>query len=262
MLDDLTTAMTLLFAGFGSGLSVGMGSGTAGPIIIPCLTLLAGVSIHQAIGTSLLVDCVIGGVAGFLFFLNGHVNLRTAALLVIPGVTGGLLGSHFTAAASESGLNAFLGLLLLMLGVNFIINGIQKNLDFVQNRVRFKWFKKHKILFFIVFGFLLGALSGFLGIGVGAIIALTLIFVVQYDIHTAIGTSLVIMTFIAGSGALGHLFNGEITFGVAWTALISAGLGAASGSFFANKINADFLGRCIGAVILIFGIIILVRTFL
>ncbi len=262
MLDEHTTSILLALTGFGSGVSVGMGSGTASPLIIPFLTLLMGVSIHKAIGTSLLVDSAIGCIGGLLFLLNNRVNKETVLTLGIPGVTGAMMGGQLTSSASETGLNVFLGLIVIFIGVNFLVNGIQKNLDLIQNKIDFSWFKRNNVLFFVVFGLLLGVVSGFIGIGVGGIIALILIFVVQYDVHTAIGTSLLIMTFIAGSGAITHLYIGEVALEIAAVAIGGAAIGALTGSIFANKINSELLGRILGAIILVLGVVITLRTLL
>ncbi|HEC88959.1 MAG: hypothetical protein DRN12_02875 [Thermoplasmata archaeon] len=262
MIEDYSTLLGLLVAGFGSGVSVGMGSGTASPIIIPILTLLISSSIHQAIGTSLFVDFIIGCTAGVLFLFHSRVNFKTVLYLGIPGLIGAIVGSRFTSSASETGLNLFLGIIVIFIGINFLVNGIQKNLDLIQNKISFEWFRENSKIFFPVSGIILGGISGFLGIGVSGIIALILIFVVQYDIHTAIGTSLLIMSFIAGAGAIGHIASREIIWTAAIFAATGASIGALSGSTFANKINSDLLGRILGGIILLLGILITVRTIL
>lgn len=258
MTDEYSGILGILIVGFGSGISVGMGSGTASPIIIPILTLLMGVSIHHAIGNSLFIDSIIGCTAGILFLFHGRANIKTILSLGIPGALGAIIGSHFTSSASETGLNLFLGLIVIFIGINFLVNGIQKNLDFIKDRINFIWFRENSKIFFPVFGVILGGLSGFLGIGVGGIIALILIFV----IHTAIGTSLLIMSFIAGSGAIEHIVAGEIAWSGAIFAATGAVIGSLTGSMFANKISSDILGRILGGIILVLGFLITMKTIL
>ena len=164
MIDNYITTIILFIFGFGSGISVGIASGTSGSFLIPCLTIFIGHSIHRAIGTSLLVDCIIGGVAGLIFLKNGHVDMRSGFLLAVAGVIGAILGSRFTSSASPLGLSIFIGLFLIFIGVNFIMNGIQRNVDFVEERINFKLFKDNKILSFIICGFIIGLVSGFSGV--------------------------------------------------------------------------------------------------
>ncbi len=253
------TALLLIISGFGSGITVGIASGTAGSFMIPCLTLCIGYSIHQAIGTSLVIDCAIGGVAGLIFLRAGKIDLRSGALLAGMGVIGALIGSQFTSAAPEGGLTLFIALFLIVIGVNFIINGVQKNIEYIQQRLSFTWINRHQTVSFLVIGFLVGGMSGFSGMGGGAIIALIFIFILGYDLHTAIGTALLMMCFIAGSGAIGHVINAEVIVPVALIAGSAAAVGAGSGALIANRINQDKLGRVIGIIVLISGILIIMN---
>jgi uncharacterized membrane protein YfcA len=115
-------------------------------------------------------------------------------------------------------------------------------------------------LFF--FGAVIGFLSGFTGMGSSGAMTILLIFVLGYDLHTAIGTSLLMMFFIAGAGGIGHGFQGHVLWEVALIAGLGAVVGAGSGSLFANKINEERLGRTIGAIIVFLGIVFLVDVLL
>ena len=108
---------------------------------------------------------------------------------------------------------------------------------------------------------MIGAISGFSGMGGSRMVAMVLIFVLGYGIHLAIGTSLIMMVFIAGSGAIGHAINGEVILAAALICAPSAGLGALSGSMIANRIDEDKLGRIIGVIILVLGIVIMYNSF-
>ncbi len=230
--------------------------------MIPCLTLLIGYSIHQAIGTSLVVDCVIGGVAGLIFLRSGNVDVRAGALIAGMGVIGAFIGSQFTSAAPEGGLTIFIAFVLIIIGINFIVKGVQKNIEYVQQRFSFTWVKQHQTVSFLVIGFLVGGVSGFSGMGGGAIIALIFIFILGYGLHTAIGTALLMMSVIAGAGAVGHLMNAEVIIPAAIIAGGAAAVGAGSGALVANRINQEKLGRVIGIIILISGSIILINQLL
>ena len=63
------------------------------------ITVFIGFPIHQAIGTSLLIDCIIGGIAGFIFLMKGNSNFKPAILIAIPGAIGSFFGSQFTSSA-------------------------------------------------------------------------------------------------------------------------------------------------------------------
>jgi len=259
VLDDYFTTILFVVSGFGSGIYIGIASGTSGSFMIPLLTIFIGSSIYQSIGTSLLIDCIIGGVAGIVFIKNRNVDFRTGLLLAIFGVIGAFIGGNFTSGASESSLNLFIGVFLIILGLSFTIYGINRNLEYVEEKIRFQFFKNNKIISLILFGFLIGFGSGFTGMGGGGFIALILIFILGYNIHTAIGTSLVMMFFIAGSGALSHILNNEFVINAALISGCTAGIGAVLGSHFANRINEEKLGRFIGIIILLLGIALIIK---
>jgi len=259
VIDDYITIIILLIFGFGSGISVSIASGNSGSFLIPCLTIFIGRSIYQAIGTSLLVDCIIGGVAGLIFLKNGNVDMRSGFPLAVTGIIGAILGSRFTSGASPLGLSIFIGLFLIIVGVNFIVTGVQRNVDFVEGKINLKLFKDNKTLSFVIIGFIIGLASGFSGMGGGGLVALFLIFILGYDIHTAIGTSLIMMFFIAGSGAVVHFLNNEVIVNVALIAGCAAVIGAMSGSIVANKVDENKLGRLIGVIFLVLGIALLLN---
>jgi len=104
VVDNLLWLIILIISGFGSGIFVGMGSGTTGAIMITSLSIFIGYSIHQAIGTCLLIDCIIGGIAGFIFLKKGKSNFKPAILIAVAGAVGSFIGSQFTSSAPEMGL--------------------------------------------------------------------------------------------------------------------------------------------------------------
>ncbi len=259
MLENIGEIVVLLAAGFGAGLFVGTASGTAGSILIPSLTLLLGYATSDAIGTSLTVDCIIGMVAGAIYLKNQHVDVRPALLLVAAGLAGTLLGSRFTMYTPEAGLHVILGCFLVVVGVTLIRNGARKSIHALSSRLQSRFFRGHKTAVYIALGFAVGLLSGFIGMGGGRMLALILIFVLGYQIHTAIGTSLILMFFIAGTGAASHAYNGDIVPGAVVVLGAAAGMGALLSSTFANRIEEDTLARVVGAVVLVLGVFLLVN---
>jgi len=262
MMPDVNTIVILLLFGFGSGLFVGTAAGTAASFLIPGLTILLGYSTHEAIGTSLAVDCVIGIIAGYTFIKNKYVNLKSVFLLVVAGVLGSILGSTFTSEAPEGILNIMIGFFLLFIGFNFIRNGIKKNVDGLEQKINFSFFRNHHLFSFLLLGGIIGGLSGFIGIGGSRMLSLILIFVMGYSLHQAVGTSLVMMVFIAGSGAVNHGFQGEIVFSAFLILGLSAGIGAFLGSQLASKINEELLARIVGSFIFLLGVIIMIKNFI
>ncbi len=257
---DIILILILLAAGCGAGISISIASGTASPLVLPLITMFVHLSVHQAIGMSLVVDCIIGFTAGTLFLFHGHVDRSKIMLIAVPGGVGALFGSQLTTKASESNLQGIIGLILIVLGINFIIFGIQRNIKKVTQKVDVRFFQRHASLFLLVFGLIVGMLSGFLGIGVGAIVALMLIFIFQMDIHIAIGTSLIVMAIITGVGCIGHGLDGVTLHWSLIPLVFGALFGSVIGSLYANRIPEGLLGRVIGVVIIVFGVVMILRV--
>ena len=259
MPTDLIMLFFLFLTGFTSGLFVSICSGTAASFMIPILTVFLGKSIHKSIGTSLFLDSIIGISAGLFFLRKGKTKLKVVIPIIVTSSIGAVIGSFFTSYAPERGLNIYFGVVLILFGISLMYNGYQKNVDFIKSKYSFTFLKKHKFILLLISGFIIGILSGLTGFGGAGFIAIGLIFIFDFDLHTAIGTSLIAMFFLAGFGALGHIVLDEFF----WDAALIAGsgglIGALTGSFFANKINEDILGRAIGVIMMILGIVIFLR---
>jgi hypothetical protein len=100
--------------------------------------------------------------------------------------------------------------------------------------------------------------TGVFGAGGGGMILLILVFVLNFPLHIAIGTSALIMAITACSGAIGYALYGNIRL---LDGLIlgfsAAGSGMVSGKF-ANKVNEQVLSKAVGIVFIILGLIMTV----
>jgi uncharacterized membrane protein YfcA len=260
--DNTLENLILILSSFGTGIAVGTASGTAGVFMIPCLSIFIGFSIHEAIGTSLFLDCIIGATAGIIFFKHGNVKIWPVMIIAVVGAIFAYIGSFFTSGTSELFLTVLIGGFLVFFGVNLLVNGVRKNIDFIEKKINFNFLRKNRILFLFFIAMPIGLVSGFAGMGSSGIVAVLLIFLLGYNLHMAIGTSLFTMSFIAGSGALAHYLNNEIILSVVFIAGTSVFLGAVVGSKIANRIDENRLGRLIGLVILVLGFVVLVKLFL
>ena len=263
MFDEQFTTVLTFLTGLGSGAYVGIASGTAEPFIIPLMTILLGSTVYEAIGTNLFVDGAIGLAAGIIFLLRGHVKLKPVLLLAISGIVFAFIGSFFSTGTKESDLKLLIAIVLVFFGLMLVRGGVKRNIEMVEKRINVDWFRNRKTATFLFFGSFIGFLSGFVGMGSSGSITILLIFVMGYDLHTSIGTSLMMMSGIAFSGAIAHGFVlGDIVFESALIAGAGAMVGAVVGSTFANKVNEDHLGRVIGVIITLLGLAIFVEIFL
>ncbi len=120
MVDETFSQFLLFLVGCSSGISVGIASGTAESFMVPFLTIYLAASVYHAIGTNLLIDGIIGVIAGIIFLLKGNVKLKPVILVAISGMIGGAIGGLFTTGTPEKGLRIAIVVVLIALGMTLI----------------------------------------------------------------------------------------------------------------------------------------------
>lgn len=69
-------------------------------IIVPLLSMFFGLSIHMAIGTSLMVDVIASITVAYNYYKNGNVDLKPGMWIAIGSLGGSQVGAIW-AQASE-----------------------------------------------------------------------------------------------------------------------------------------------------------------
>ena len=115
----------------------------------------------------------------------------------------------------------------------------------------------------IVCGTLIGFICGFVGAGGGMMMLLILTSVLGYELKTAVGTSVFIMTFTALTGAISHFAIGGAP---DWTVLVLCVvftlIWARIAAVFANKATPKTLNRATGVILVILGIVVMLFNLL
>ena len=123
--------------------------------------------------------------------------------------------------------------------------------------------KKQKIIRSIVCGGTVGFICGFVGAGGGMMMLLILTSVLGYELKTAVGTSVFIMTFTALTGAVSHFAIGGSPDWMVWTlCVVFTFIWARIAAVFANKAEPKTLNRATGVVLVILGAAIFIFSML
>lgn len=110
-MKELLYLMLGLIAGTLSGM-FGIGGGT---ILIPGLIFLAGMTQHEAQGTTLAIMLLpIGLLAVMRYYQSGHVQFYAAAFIVAGFFVGGLLGANMAEWLSNIALRRAFGVFLMV----------------------------------------------------------------------------------------------------------------------------------------------------
>lgn len=108
--------------------------------------------------------------------------------------------------------------------------------------------------FSIICGTVIGCICGFVGAGGGMMMLLILTSVLGYELKTAVGTSVFIMTFTALTGALSHFaIGGTPDLVVLILCIVSTLIFARVAAVLANKAPAKLLNQATGVILVILG---------
>ena len=141
----------------------------------------------------------------------------------------------------------------MMLGIKFIVKPVMTTKETMQAID-----KKSQIIRSIISGTVIGFICGFVGAGGGMMMLLVLTSVLQYELKTAVGTSVFVMTFTALTGSLSHfVIDGMPDLLVLALCVIFTLLWARIAAKVANKADARTLNRVVGVVLVILGVVIL-----
>lgn len=113
-MKELSYFILGLSAGTLSGI-FGIGGGT---ILIPGLIFLAGLTQHEAQGTTLAILLLpIGLLAVMRYYRSGHVNFYIAVFICVGFLIGGLLGANIAEALSNLILRKAFGIFLIIVAL-------------------------------------------------------------------------------------------------------------------------------------------------
>ena len=118
--------------------------------------------------------------------------------------------------------------------------------------------RKVRVIQSVVCGIVIGFICGFVGAGGGMMMLLILTSVLGYELKTAVGTSVFIMTFTAFTGAVSHFtIGGMPDISCLVLCIIFTLIWAEIAARFANKAEPITLNRVTGSVLVILGLIMI-----
>ena len=113
----------------------------------------------------------------------------------------------------------------------------------------------------MVLGFLIGVECGFMGSAGGVLMLMVLTIVLGMDTKMAVGTSSLVMTLVALTGAVSHLMMGakiEVLPGIIIT--LACTVGAIVSARFANRVEERILSKAAGVVLILVSVISLLLS--
>ena len=248
--------LVILLGGWGAGIVTGLVGASAVVIVTPMLVTFLGYNPYTAIGISLATDVIASSISAYTYKQHGNIDLKNGLYMTASTVTAALLGSWFSSHISASALGGSTGILILLMGISFLREPLNERIEKFKGKYDLSFWQERKVLSSILFGTLIGLMCGFFGAGGGMMILMILTFILGYPVHIAVGTSVLIMTFTAFSGAVGHfMIESSVPYLEVFISCIGGFIGAVMAANFANLASEEKLSKAIGATFIFLGLI-------
>lgn len=257
-MDLFIKILVCFIAGIGAGLGTGFAGMSAAAVISPMLITFLGLPAYEAVGIALASDVLASAISAYTYGKNKNLDIRNGLVMMISVLIFTFVGSFIASKVPNTTMGGFSTIMTLLLGIKFILRPVMTTKETMQNVSRQKRFLQS-----VVCGTVVGFICGFIGAGGGMMMLLLLTSILGYELKTAVGTSVFIMTFTAFTGSVSHFAIGGIP---DMTCLIvciaSTLLWARIAAKVANKASAAALNRATGVVLTILGAAILIVNLL
>ena len=247
-----------IIAGLGAGIGTGLAGLSAAAVISPMLITFLGFEPYEAVGISLASDVLASAISAYTYKKNDNLDIKNCLVMLVTVLIFTLVGSYIATLVPQTTMGNFSVFMTLILGIKFIVKPVM-----TTKEAREKKSQKEKNIQSLICGCIIGFICGFIGAGGGMMLLLILTSVLQYELKTAVGTSVFIMTFTAFTGACSHFALGGMPNMLALIICVLATLlGARIAALFANKADAKTLNRATGVVLTILGAAMVIVKYL
>lgn len=240
-----------------AGLCAGVGTGFAGmsaaAVISPMLITFLHMDPYMAVGIALASDVLASAASAVTYARNRNLDIRNGVIMMVSVLAFTLVGSGVASLVPQTIMGNFSVFMTLLLGIKFIVKPVMAPKQrFAQATGRQKAIRS------IIGGSVVGFICGFIGAGGGMMMLLVLTSILGYELKTAVGTSVFIMSATALTGSVSHFVIGGMPDVEALILCVISTLAFAQiSSFFANKASPKVLNRVTGGILVALGTAIL-----
>ena len=252
------TVLVTFFAGMGAGLGTGFAGMSAAAVISPMLITFLDMEPYMAVGIALAYDVLASAVSAYTYGKNKNLDIRNGLIMMVSVLAFTVVGSYVANLVPSSTMGGFSVFMTFLLGVKFIVKPVMTTKEAMLSVSARK-----RVVQSIVCGILIGFICGFVGAGGGMMMLLILTSVLGYELKTAVGTSVFIMTFTALTGAISHFaIGGAPDWTVFVLCVVFTLIWARIAAVFANKATPKTLNRATGVILVILGIVVMLFNLL
>lgn len=254
MVDILIKIIVCFLAGAGAGLGTGFAGMSAAAVISPILITFLGFDAYDAVGIALASDVLASAVSAYTYGKNKNLDIKNGIVMMVSVLVFTMVGSFVSSLVPGTAMGGMSVFMTFVLGIKFIVKPVmttKESMAAVSPKKRF--------IQSVICGVIIGFICGFIGAGGGMMMLLILTSVLGYELKTAVGTSVFIMSFTAFTGAASHFVIGGapdilvlvlcVAFTFVWARIAAK---------IANKASAKTLNRATGVILVVLGLAIMI----
>lgn len=246
------------FAGMGAGLGTGFAGMSAAAVITPMLVTFLGIDPYTAVGIALSSDVLASAISAYTYGKNKNLDVKNGLIMMASVLVFTVIGSYVSSLVPPAAMGNFSVFMTFLLGIKFIVKPVMNTKESMQVTE-----PKKRAVQSILCGMIIGFICGFIGAGGGMMMLLILTSVLGYELKTAVGTSVFIMTFTALTGAASHFAIGGFSNPLVWIlCIVFTFVWARIAAVFANKAAPKTLNRATGIVLVVLGAVIMLFSFI
>lgn len=254
MMDTFITILVTFLAGLGAGLGTGFAGMSAAAVISPMLIIFLGMDPYMAVGIALSSDVLASAVSAYTYGKNKNIDIKNGLVMMSSVLLFTVVGSYVASLVPQRTMGNMSVFMTFILGIKFLVKPVMTTRE-QMNSVS----QKERVIKSLIGGAGIGFICGFVGAGGGMMMLLVLSSILGYDLKTAVGTSVLIMSFTALTGAASHFVIGGQPNWFIWTlCVVFTLIWARVAAVIANKASAKTLNRVVGVVLVTLGVAVFI----
>lgn len=247
-----------ILAGLGAGLGTGFAGMSAAAVISPMLISFLDMDPYLAVGIALASDVLASAVSAYTYGKNKNLDIKNGLFMMAAVLCFTLVGSFVASIVPKTTMGNFSVFMTMLLGVRFIVKPVTEPKKRLSESTA-----KQKAIRSVLCGSAVGFICGFVGAGGGMMMLLVLTSVLGYELKTAVGTSVFIMSATALTGSASHfIIGGAPDIEALFICIISTLVFARIAAVIANKASPKVLNRVTGIILVVLGVSVLAVNYL
>lgn len=240
-------------AGIGAGLGTGFAGMSAAAVISPMLITFLDIPAYSAVGIALASDVLASAVSAYTYGKNKNLDIKNGLVMLASVLVFTAISSVVASYVPNTTMGSFSVFMTFILGIKFIVKPVM-----TTKEKRLMTSKRKQVIQSLICGAFIGCICGFVGAGGGMMMLLILTSVLGYELKTAVGTSVFIMTFTALTGAVSHFaIDGKPDIWSLVFCVLSTLLWARIAARIANRATPKTLNRTVGVILTVLGLVIM-----